>query len=484
VTPEQIISLKQKLAGGATLLPDQETKVAREDAVRLSLLDLQQQHPEAAAAVASFTSVLKAETPKAAAVSKSGRMVQDVLECPVDEDMAGACTQQVCDHILQCSPRSLILPFFQCVEFDCRHHGGGMLLTSCPRISAVPLIFMRETHYIGRYHSEGIDFACPRLIIELPNCSTATPASLLAALASTDFAGFNDVRFTAELWDLPPSTPGGDFNIMTHAWMFGSLDLAQKLQNNADVIIGAFEPCGIQATPPAAPAAAAPRPARAAGGDNKQALPLNSVRRMRVSLHMKRGSPAFSPNNCKLRLQKWGGTPSFWLLKGDPATHRAVVSFICLLPHTSNAAFMSVMSQQRKIAGSAADALPGHTCLSLHTLLSCLHSQPSTADAAAALGACLVVSDDHASLCAAGRGSAASAGALVQLGSMTLGDAGGEGDAAQEPVVSLESIHAAIQSECVRSSFCCFETVLHAARVASVCFFVSCSDLPCRCRRI
>jgi hypothetical protein len=350
---------------------------------------------------------------------------------------------------------------------------------------------MRDTHYIGRYHGDGIDFACPRLIIELPNCSTTTPASLFAALASPDFAGFNDVRFTAELWDLPPSTPGGDFNVMTHAWMFGRLDLAQKLQNNADVIIGAFEPCGIQASTPATPAAAAPaatapRPARAAGGDKKQALPLNSVRRMRVSLHMKRGSPAFSPNNCKLRLQKWGGTHSFWLLKGDPATHRAVVSFICLLPHASNAAFMSVMSQQRNIAGSAADALPGHSCLSLHTLLSCLHSQPSTADVAAALRACLVVSDDHASLCAAGRGSAASAEALVQLGSMTLGDACGEedDDAAQQPVVSFESIHAAIRSEHVRSSFCCYETILHAARVASVCFFVSCSDLPCRCRRI
>lgn len=454
LTLEQIASLKQKLAGGSALLPDQETKVAREDAVRQSLLDLQQQHPEAAAAVASFTSTPKAETPKA-----GGCMVPDVLECAVDEDMAGACTQQVCD-ISQCSPRSLTPSlFFQCAEFDCRQHRSGAL-TPCPRISAVPLIFMRETHYFGRYDGNGIDFACPRLIIELPDCSTATPASLLSALASPDFAGFNDVRFTAELWDLPPSTPAGDFNVMTHAWMFGHLDLAQKLQSNADIIIGAFEPSGIQVTPPSAPvlplpsdpAAAAPRPARAGGGDNKHALPLNSVRRMRVSLHMKRGSPAFSPNNCKLRLQRWGDLHSFWLLKGDPETRRAVVSFICLLPQAASAAFMSIMSQQRKSAG----ALPGHSCLSLHTLLSCLQSEPSTADAAAALGACLVVSGDHAPLCAAAGGSAASAKALVQLGSMTLGDAGGKGAAApQQPVVSPEAIHAAIQGECAHLPSCC-----------------------------
>ena len=95
LTLEQIASLKQKLAGGSALLPDQETKVAREDAVRQSLLDLQQQHPEAAAAAASFTSTPKADTPNA-----GGRMVQDALECAVDEDMAGACTQQV-GHITQ-----------------------------------------------------------------------------------------------------------------------------------------------------------------------------------------------------------------------------------------------------------------------------------------------------------------------------------------------------------------------------------------------
>jgi hypothetical protein len=337
---------------------------------------------------------------------------------------------------------------------------------------------MRETHYIGRYDGNGIDFACPRLIIELPDCSSATPASLLSALASPDFAGFNDVRFTAELWDLPPATPAGDFNVMTHAWMFGHLDLAQKLQNNADIIIGAFEPSGIQVTPPSAPAAAAPRPARAAGGDNKQALPLNSVRRMRVSLHMKRGSPAFSPNNCKLRLQRWGDLHSFWLLKGDPETRRAVVSFICLLPHAASAAIMSIMSQQRNSAG----ALPGHSCLSLHTLLSCLQSEPSTADAAAALGACLVVSGDHAPLCAAAGGSAASAKALAQLGSMTLADAGGERAAApQQPVVSPEAIHAAIQSECARSPSRCNQAVFRAAPVASVVFFVSRFNLRCRC---
>ena len=275
---------------------------------------------------------------------------------------------------------------------------------------------MRETHYIGRYDGEGIEFACPRLIIELPNRSAGTPPSLLAALSSAHFSAFNDVRFTVELWDQPPSTPAGDFNVMTHAWMFGHLDLEQKLKNNCDVIIGAFEPVGIEATPSAAAAARAG--GGPAGGDNKQALPINSVSRMRVSMHMKRGSPAFSPNNCKLRLKSEGG--SFWLLKGDPATRRVMVSFICLLPTASSSAFLDTMAQQRRCASSAPDALPGAARVSLHTLLSCLQSQPSISDAAAALGACLVVSDDESPLCPVVDASAAAA---LQLGTMHLGSA-------------------------------------------------------------
>ncbi len=77
------------------LLPDQEIKVSREDAVRQSLLDLQQQHPEHAATFSSLMTMHKVDTPKAAALPQSGSFVEDVLECPVDSDMAGACMQQV-----------------------------------------------------------------------------------------------------------------------------------------------------------------------------------------------------------------------------------------------------------------------------------------------------------------------------------------------------------------------------------------------------
>jgi hypothetical protein len=321
---------------------------------------------------------------------------------------------------------------------------------------------MRETHYIGRYDGEGIEFACPRLLVELPSCSVATPASLLAALASPNFSGFSDVRFTAELWDLPPSTPAGDFNVMTHAWMFGHLDLAAKLKNNSDVIIGAFEPIGIEATPAAPPAAAAAnaahRPARG-GGPAHQALSINSVSRMRVSMHMKRGSPAFSPNNCKLRLTSGSGAASFWLLKGDPDTRRATVSFVCLLPPVSNAAFVDIMAQQRQCASSAPDALPGPGRVSLHTLLSCLQSDPATSDAAAALAACLTVSDDDASLCAAAGGSEVADGPAAALLLMKLEDTGG---AVQPPAVNPDATHAAAGGSAAPPSLLSPEAI-HAA---------------------
>jgi hypothetical protein len=345
-------------------------------------------------------------------------------------------------------PHFLTGPVSQCMEFDCRRRRSVLALTPAVRVNAVPRIFMREMHYIGRYDGEGIEFACPRLIIELPNYSTRTPASLLAALASAEFSGFSDVRFTVELWDQPPSTPAGDFNVMTHAWMFGHLDLEEKLKNNSDVIIGAFEPVGIEATPPAAAADSARHsaragggPARAGGGDNKQALPINSINRMRVSLHMKRGSPAFSPNNCKLRLKSEGG--SFWLLKGDPATRRAIVSFICLLPTAFNSAFLDTMAQQRQCASSAPDALHGAARVSLHTLLSCLQSQPSISDAAAALGACLVVSDDDSPLCSAAYTSAAAA---LQLSTVHLGGIDGIDGAieVQQPALRLDAFTAAV----------------------------------------
>jgi hypothetical protein len=327
----------------------------------------------------------------------------------------------------------LTLSFLQCIEFDCRRNCGAAALTPSPRINAVPAIFMRETHYIGRYDGEGIDFACPRLVVELPSCSVATPSSLLAALASAEFSGFSDVRFTAELWEQPPTTPAGDFNVMTHAWMFGHLNLAEKLKNNSDIIIGAFEPIGIDASPAAAarpPARAGGGPATATGGDNKHALRINSISRSRVSLHMKWGSPAFSPNNCKLRLKNGSGLSSFWLLKGDPATRRAMVSFICLLPPASSAAFVDVMSQQRQCASSAPDAPPGAARVSLHTLLSCLQSHPSVSDAAAALGAVLIASDDDASLCVAPHGSTA---APLQQSTEPSENTGGAGAAQQGP---------------------------------------------------
>jgi hypothetical protein len=83
----QISSLKLKQSGGHSLEPDQEVKIAREDALLQSLRTLQEQHPEEAAAFASKSA------PKTAPVS--GSIVPDVLECPVDDDMAGACKQQV-----------------------------------------------------------------------------------------------------------------------------------------------------------------------------------------------------------------------------------------------------------------------------------------------------------------------------------------------------------------------------------------------------
>jgi hypothetical protein len=106
----QISSLTQKHACGKSLQHDEEVKVAREDAVRQSLLDLQQRHPEAVAIFAHelATSAAVASndaadaTAKAAADAGTLRMVDDVLECSVDSDMAGCCTEQV-----PCSSNSL-----------------------------------------------------------------------------------------------------------------------------------------------------------------------------------------------------------------------------------------------------------------------------------------------------------------------------------------------------------------------------------------
>ena len=92
---EQISSLKQKQGSGGVLLPDQEVKVARESAVLQSLHDLQLKHPDAAASFASLMSAHKSDSPKAGAGPLRGSFADDVLESPVDSDMAGACAQQV-----------------------------------------------------------------------------------------------------------------------------------------------------------------------------------------------------------------------------------------------------------------------------------------------------------------------------------------------------------------------------------------------------
>ena len=93
----QISSLKLKQAGGHSLEPDQEVKIAREDAVLQSLRTLQEQHPEEAAAFASKSAPKTATSSSGSAepAPVSGSIVPDVLECPVDDDMAGACKQQV-----------------------------------------------------------------------------------------------------------------------------------------------------------------------------------------------------------------------------------------------------------------------------------------------------------------------------------------------------------------------------------------------------
>jgi hypothetical protein len=68
MTIRQISSLKSKQTGGAVLLPDQRVKVSREDEVRQALLNLQQQHPEDAAAFASLRSGHASDNSSAAAV--------------------------------------------------------------------------------------------------------------------------------------------------------------------------------------------------------------------------------------------------------------------------------------------------------------------------------------------------------------------------------------------------------------------------------
>ena len=94
----QISSLKLKQSGGHSLQPDQEVKIAREDAVLQSLRTLQEQHLEEAAAFAASKSAPKTATSSSGSAEPapvSGSIVPDVLECPVDDDMAGACKQQV-----------------------------------------------------------------------------------------------------------------------------------------------------------------------------------------------------------------------------------------------------------------------------------------------------------------------------------------------------------------------------------------------------
>ncbi len=63
--------------------------------MRQELFDLQQQHPADAATFSSLMTMHKVDTPKAAAARTSGSFAEDVAECPVDSDMAGACLEQV-----------------------------------------------------------------------------------------------------------------------------------------------------------------------------------------------------------------------------------------------------------------------------------------------------------------------------------------------------------------------------------------------------
>ena len=75
MTIRQISSLKTKQTGGAVLLPDQQVKVSREDEVRQALLNLQQQHPEDAAAFASWMSEHTSDSSAAAVPQPPGKLL-------------------------------------------------------------------------------------------------------------------------------------------------------------------------------------------------------------------------------------------------------------------------------------------------------------------------------------------------------------------------------------------------------------------------
>ena len=67
----QIACIRRKQAAGATLQPDQESKMAREEEVRQSLHALQQQHPDAAAALAKIFIAADEARAAAAAAAKA-----------------------------------------------------------------------------------------------------------------------------------------------------------------------------------------------------------------------------------------------------------------------------------------------------------------------------------------------------------------------------------------------------------------------------
>lgn len=198
-----------------------------------------------------------------------------------------------------------------------------------------PLLFLRDMSYVGHYRREGVSFAVPHVVIQVPALRNAPP-SLVAQVKVGD-----SVTSSLRVWgfrDCPPTV-----NIISHGWVFID-DEKSKIARN--VAMGCF--CAV--------------------GVSQRTLPVGRVHpNVRVSLHQAKGQVACSPNNAILNVEPTDDLRRFWIFVRDGT--RVEVTLNVLLSREDELDEMQRTLAELSKIGEQTELRHLYSCLSKTTTL-------------------------------------------------------------------------------------------------------------------
>lgn len=180
-----------------------------------------------------------------------------------------------------------------------------------------PLLFLRDMSYVGHYRREGVSFATPNIVVQLP-AFRRPPENLMAHLQRDDVP-----TLSVRVWSFRdcPET----INIISHGYVFID-DADEKIARN--VQMGCFNAVGV----------------------TQRTLPVGRLHtNVRVSLHRSRGMVACSPNNALLNVVPTDELRRFWIFVRDG--RRVEVTLNVLLTATSEIdAMLAVLKHVSSLA--------------------------------------------------------------------------------------------------------------------------------------